>query len=189
MKEVVMIRVSMSVAALFASAICVTACGGESKQAPPPATSAQLQSAQLQASGPRPGDVGAPAACTSADLERVTKERDSAKQWAAEEQRRQETEMRMRRQRADLEEASWKQLDAIDSDIRELRDRLDRWIVHDRKATYAMLQDIEAKRGVAAEEVRRIGYEPEHSFSKLKVDVQVDLDELQELVKQALSQR
>jgi hypothetical protein len=184
-----MIRVSTSVAALFASAICVTACGGESKQAPPPASSAQLQSAQLAASQQRPGDVGAPTACTASDLERVSKERDSARQWAAEEQRRQETEMRMRRQRGELEETAWKQLDAIDSDIRELRSRLDKWVVHDRKATYAMLQDIEAKRGAANEEVRRIHNEPEHSFPKLKVDVQVDLDELQALVKQALDQR
>jgi hypothetical protein len=187
--EVVMIRVRTSAVALLVSAISVTACGGSEKKAEAPSRQTYAPAPGANpAPAARPGDVGAPVECTSADIERLTRERDSARQWASEEQRRQETEMRMRGQRSELETKAWQQLDDVDEDIRMLRRRLDNWTTtRDRKAAYSMLSDIETKRALVNDEVRRIRSEPEHSFPKLKVDVQVDLDELTEMVKRALA--
>ena len=162
----IMVRSGFVALLLVTGAACGERSGGQPPVCPQPT---QLTGAQVQTR-----DVDRDK--LAAELQRLERERDNARQWATDEGRRQAEGRRLRQLRRDVQVSAWTKLDALDVDMRELRGRLDLWTIKDRKAAFNSLREAEERRAVIETEIRQIHTEPELTMPQLRERLDKDLD-------------
>jgi len=123
------------------------------------------------------------------EVARLAQERDSARQWASDEARRQAEGLRHRQLRRDLQMAEWHKLDEVDEQIRELRHRLDQWTLPDRRGGILALHDAEADRLRIDGEIRQIHVEPDRTLPDLRAQIDRDLESTKEELRDTLHRR
>lgn len=157
--------------------LTAVACGGQRTDTRPPICSqpTELTAAEL---GSRDASV--------AEVRRLEQERDSARQWASEEARRQSDGQRHRQYRRDLQTSEWAKLDEVDEQLHELRHRLDLWAIPDRKGAYKTLLEGEQERTKIDGEIRRIATEPDSLMPQLRDQVDTELESTTESLRQVL---